>query len=172
MTAPSLDQCTLNLYYRDTRIANNHCGNKTVMTMTEQTAARTREAICEFFKVTQENDSRLFRSILSSDVQFNGYELIRIDAPGVIETIEVSGDRRVPFVDKPESFLAVERGACKIHVMITSVFGGNDYDIRFNELRGSRKEDLAMVSLYNSQSYTKVNQISTNMGLIRTLEII
>lgn len=105
-------------------------------------------------------------------MQFNWFEFNRKDSLDVSHGIKILGNRNVVFIDSPETFEALYKEGRKVHVTVKSFFGGNEYDLSIEDLKGERKGDLSIVALYNSESFIKHIQCSTNMGCARILEVI
>lgn len=59
-----------------------------------------------------------------------------------------------------------------MHVTVQSAFNENEYDLSLEDLRGARKNDLSIVALYNSESFTKHTQCASNIFFMRSIEII
>lgn len=151
----------LQLYNQDRRVGKERI-NVIEMSISQETAIRANEMICEHFRVTEPWDQKLFAAAFSSDIEFNLFEFGRTDSRDIIQGIEVSGDRNVLFSQPLEMFDALDRGERKVNVTFLSMFYPERYDLTLDDLRGGRKGDLAVVALYNAESYSRCNQGSTN----------
>lgn len=167
-------KCNLTVYYQDKRISDTEWSDQTKISFSKQTAARANDTICGFFQVKETWDKELFKSAFSSDIQFNWFEFVRTATPDITCGIQMShdSDRTVVFREEVDPLEVLDRGARKVHVCVKSVFGNNDYDLTLEDLRGERKDDTAIVALYNSESFSKHAQCSTNLGFSRSLSIV
>lgn len=166
------DNCDLILYYQDKRISKNDWLEKTKLSLSKQTAKRANDTISGYFQLENKYDKKLFESIFSSDAELNWFEFNRKEAPDITCGIKILGNRNIVFVDSPEIFEALDKKERKVHVVVKGVFGENEYDLSLKDLRGERRNELSIIALYNSESFIKHNQCSTNIGFSRCLEVI
>lgn len=172
MTSPTADKCNLVLYYQDKRVSDTEWSDTTELSLSKQTAKRTNSTISGYFQLENTWDKKLFESVFSSDIQLNWFEFNKKDSPDISCGIKILGNRNVVFIDSPETFEPLDKEGRKVHVTVKSVFGGNEYDLSLEDLKGERKSDLSIVALYNSESFIKHTQCSTNIGFARFLEVI
>ena len=59
---------------------------------------------------------------------------------------------------------------CQLAVTVKSVFGNNDYELDYEQIKILRNKDYSIVALFNNNSFKRVTECSTNLGFSRTLE--
>ncbi len=171
----------LELHLQDVRISKKW-NNLTKISLTRQDPMETNEtvgrvinAICSFFSVENSWDRRLFESLFSSDPEFNWFECKKTTGQGVIYAIKIlpGSDRDIFFGRRVEPFQALDRGSRKVHVRTHSklLAGENSYDLTLGDLQGKWSDDLALIALYNSESFLQCSQHSTNRSFTRSMQI-
>lgn len=167
---PSPSTCNLDLYHADKRVSDTEWCDTSKVSFSKQTAKKANDVISAYFGVDQEWDKKLLKCIFLDDPNFNWFEFARADNDNITLGVKISGDRNVVFNENPEEFYVPAERQGKLAVTVKSVFGNNDYELDYEKIKTERNEDYSIVALFNSNSFIRVSECSTNLGFSRTLE--
>lgn len=169
MAVSAANTCNLLLYYQDQRIANQRFHQRQI-TLSKQSADRTNDIVCAFFRVTELWDKKLFAAAFSSDMQFDWLEFGKIDAPAVLYGIITSGNKAVIYSNSLKTVEVLDKGSRKVHVTTKHILGDSECDLTRDDLCADKKNELP-IALYNSDSFCKHNHCVFDYGFTRFLEV-
>jgi hypothetical protein len=137
----------------------------------QRTADKVQAIINAQFPSGNTYDQRLVQSVFVTDSTLNWFEFNNKENPDTRWGISISGDK-FPICYSQPTFAALNQDGRRVDVTVNSDVGTIAYELSFADLCGDKKDDLGVVALYNSQSFTSYTQCSTDLRFHRQFRII
>jgi hypothetical protein len=139
----------------------------------DKVAARINDAICSYFRVSDSWDKKLFQSMFSENLSFNWFEIERSSAD-LVHGIYMSGNTDIVLSGKTvcwdEDVEAPIKSDQEIRVSARKKKEYHSYHLSYDDILENYRDDAAIVSLFNCNSFRKYCELSVSLNVLRTLE--
>lgn len=170
LVQPDPTKCEIALYYRDQRIPGDASVSR--IAFSKKTAAKAEDVVNGFFRISDEWDKKLTKCIFLDDINFNWFELNRINDPHVNLGVRLYGDRHLVFHPHSERYDEVyvpREKPEKVLVTVRNMAEHHEYMLGYEQLK-SREVVYSVVALFNSSSFKSFSEFSTNLLFGRKVE--